>query len=448
MANRLRCLTADESGLLKAVTFDLDARLDTETDKQIALTQRHLEAGISSQTANDESAPTVKAWDLRVNRDRAVQRVYYPTGADTVDPAGPAMMMVARQNGDVEIVDARWANDQETARPVCYRYHADVFDANAALRAKRILTYQKFVGAWADASAFAYGTNLGNFHLRRLATGTFRDRVPDDSEDTAAATTDLRVQFDTDLERLRIHDRSPQTLAYAGKERQLTLWDLTKLSGAGAQPDGSEAWAPPAGEPLFQAENVEDDWLGLRVPYHVTDFQFMGEAATRVAACTEDARVLLYDTQAGRRPTVDFALGEEPLRHIVVSPDQRHVYASDNRGAIRCYDIRAGKQTVSLRGCTGAVTDMVISPQYPNRLVSVSLDRRLRVHNLSRPGCPLSHATYLKQRMTQVVVDEAFARTLVSAATAKQTVDKDDKLWSKMAVVEEAKPAKRTKLVK
>ncbi|RKP37660.1 WD40-repeat-containing domain protein [Dimargaris cristalligena] len=491
MAIPLRCYTGDESGLLKSVTLSLTRANfeDIEGDSHVGVTRRHMRMGIRSQVkvaaavaatnGNDATATIpsmvaapadpnlaiVRPFSTKVDRARAIQKVHWLEGAGASDPR----LLVARVNGDIDLVStSAWAGgDAETTTPTQYQSrHQSLFDRNAELQRTKPREVVNFVGLWGTPDGTtAYGTSTGKF---RIQTGPFQPATEEDQAAAATTTTtgtDLRVGFNTPMNRLRIHPRQNHIVAYLGKERQLTLWDVNQLSGAvpGAT-DSANAWAKPTGDPLFFAKNVPRDFLDLWVPFNGTDFAFMDDSASSYVLATEDKQVRIYDTRTGRDTVHDFEHGKEPLRHILMAPDNFRLFTADNRGNVLSMDIRTGRELTRVPGPAGAVQSMAIDPQIPQYLITVGSDRHLRVNDISTPQHPLVTSVYLKQRLSQVVIDTAWVtsalvesartssrstRKMASAAAAAAVAEEDDELWNKMTkVTSKSEQRKRQKTSK
>lgn len=102
---------------------------------------------------------------------------------------------------------------------------------------------------------------------------------------------------------MRVHPAHHHIFAVGGKERDLTIYDITKLSPnadhqkercdvAPAMENGKDAVNRFKREKkeergvIFRAKNVKNDFLDLRVPVWVTDIEWLSEDATRVAIAT------------------------------------------------------------------------------------------------------------------------------------------------------------------
>lgn len=306
---------------------------------------------------------------------------------------------------------------------------------------------------------------------------------------------------------MRVHPREHHVVATAGKEQELTIWDLgVLLKGPETPKKGKgkkESKAPveeKKGAPykskeiladgqIFKAKNVKNDHLDLRVPVWNTDLQFLNQFdITRIAVGTRHHQIRVYDTKGARRPAVDAEVGTMPVVALVNGKDASEVVFSDTvtnvysvdtlTGAIlgqykgkRCWqyiaakDPRLGEMHVYLTsqlsqlyfvGFTGVATAMAAFTPFEDstttHLVTVAMDRCLRVHEMDKTR-KLLHKVYLKQRMTAVVVgeftpyeapeDEDETGLGARKTSGGSDDENDDDLWESMGKLEDKKLKKR-----
>ncbi|KAH9375418.1 hypothetical protein HPB48_012102 [Haemaphysalis longicornis] len=116
-------------------------------------------------------------------------------------------------------------------------------------------------------------------------------------------SSQAETEVGADVFRMRQHTRKAGLVATGGKENDLKLWDLENLE-----------------KPVFQAKNVRNDFLDLRVPVWVTDMDFMADSE-KVIAITGHHQVRIYDPSCNqRRPVVDFEFDEYPLTCLSLTP--------------------------------------------------------------------------------------------------------------------------------
>mmetsp|Transcript_40808 Transcript_40808/g.68184 ORF Transcript_40808/g.68184 Transcript_40808/m.68184 type:complete len:429 (+) Transcript_40808:132-1418(+) len=215
--------------------------------------------------------------------------------------------------------------------------------------------------------------------------GAVETRPLDDKDvDDGVATSSFSVGGS--VSRLRLpsqQDGQSSLFAVGGKEHESEIWDLESKSR------------------LFQAKNVKDDNVRLRVPVWVTDLAFLPMDSTQFAIVTGYHQVRLYDTRAKRRPVFDTSVGEHPLTGIAIPPHALTAVVSDSVGNISQVDLRTGRVAGSYKGLqAGGIRGMAIHP-HTSLLASASLDRHIRVYNYNSRKHLVK--IYLKQRLCSVL---------------------------------------------
>lgn len=222
----------------------------------------------------------------------------------------------------------------------------------------------------------------------------------------------------------RFHARAG-VLAVGGPEHDLALWDVEKST------------------PTFQARNVSNTELDLRVPVWVSAMQFLPEAgssATTGPLSTSSARddasphvialasrhrhVRLYDIRAGRRPLVSVELGEYAFTALDASADGLSILTGDSIGTLRRLDVRASlRQVCVYKGAGGCVRSLAVSAAQPY-FASVGLDRCLHVHHFETRA--RLRRVYLKQCLTAVLFVPGAPEAAAGSRGASGMVDGGD----------------------
>ncbi|KAK8389349.1 hypothetical protein O3P69_008828 [Scylla paramamosain] len=191
------------------------------------------------------------------------------------------------------------------------------------------------------------------------------------------------------LTRMRQDPTSPSVIATGGKESDLHLWDFNTPE-----------------EAIFTAKNVKPDMLELRVPVWITDISFLGDHHS-IAISSRHKHIRLYDPKRQRRPTISFEWEDSPLTRISAVPSSNgQVVVGTAHGRLGLFDLRGRKPEEPVhvyKGFAGAVRDVVVHPKQP-LVFSVSLDRFLRVHNLT--SRKLVFKEYLKSRLNCLLIRE------------------------------------------
>ena len=176
-------------------------------------------------------------------------------------------------------------------------------------------------------------------------------------------------------------------LAYAGLDTPLRIYDVERR------------------KQIFEAEPPEKDWLGLRPDMYIAGVKFVD--AKRVATCSKsDSVIRVYDTHSNKcKPVISIDLNQTAFNEhadsarfisIASTNDPRHtIVVGSNVGQILAIDLRFNVKQLpkkklqprnykilgGFKGSRGAsIKDVKIVPA--SKVISCSLDRYLRVHDL------------------------------------------------------------------
>ncbi|XP_067877854.1 WD repeat-containing protein 74 isoform X2 [Heterodontus francisci] len=226
--------------------------------------------------------------------------------------------------------------------------------------------------------------------------------------------------------RMRQDPERMERVATGGKENELKVWDLQRLQ-----------------QPVFNAKNVRNNWLDLRVPVWVRDMQFV-PGSEKIVTCTSYCQVRLYDPSTPqRRPVLEMTYDEYPLTALSLTSDANAVVVGNTRGQMAVMDLRKGRLLKCLKGQAGSIRGLQCHPSLP-LVASCSLDRFLRVHNTDTKA--LLHKVYLKSRLNCLLFTSRENWEEQDAEpTDKEGVkeDEDDEIWDSMATVTDRTESKR-----
>ncbi|KAJ3080003.1 WD repeat-containing protein 74 [Quaeritorhiza haematococci] len=345
---------------------------------------------------------------------------------------GDNQVLVGRKNGSVEYMSAETGNVLRQLQ---------VFTPSLGSDGKPKLNKHRkpehFVGLHQTSEgALVTCTDLGTlncYDMQKMTNGE-------------ATVTHFSLGQDL-LFRMRGHATQTNILATGGDERELCLWDINASSSSTtpSQKTQTQQTSTPITTltPTWKAKNVKNNFLDLRQPVWVTDLQFLSKTdATKVIIGTGYHQIRLYDTKAARRPVVNVEYGEYPVRAVAVCPNEREVIFSDTVGNMSILDLRMSKVSATFKGLAGCITSI-----YPFE---------------TKPW------VYVKQRLTDICVNESFESALLSSSiapssdtdvveTAEGTESSntqegdaepgndDDKLWESMAAVVDGEGKKKKK---
>ncbi|KAF9287676.1 WD repeat-containing protein 74 [Mortierella alpina] len=448
-----RFYTGDEHGLVKVVTIT----------EPVAVKVKRVRRNQPTPEAPPKPIPTVETWGTP-DRERAVQLLCWDHEKKH--------LVVARKNGLVQLLDPK--------------------DGSAVTEFKHTLgkvgkVDTVFVGLFANSEVIITCTNTGVL-TRQSIQDPSKSSVTNVGQDTC---------------RMRVHPREHHIIVTGGKEQEVTIWDLNALfqdasseeaakeekqektgkkgkNGKTAIKSSSTASSASASEKktgasearykskeilangqLFKAKNVKNDHLDLRVPVWNTDLLFLSQYDfTRVVAGTRFHQIRVYDTKNGaRRPVVDVEVGEMPVVAMANGKDASEVVFSDTVTNVYSVDTLTGAIIGQYKGFTGVATALAtfipFEGEEATHLVSVAMDRCLRVHEMTQTR-KLLHKVYLKQRMTAVVVGEYTpaepaededegenSKGKNKLAGNNNQDENDDDLWESMGKLEDKKSKKR-----
>ncbi|KAG0213130.1 WD repeat-containing protein 74 [Mortierella sp. GBA30] len=447
-----RFYTGDEQGLVKVVTITEPPTIKV---KRVRRNQ-------PTPEAPPKPVPTVETWGTP-DREKAVQLLCWDHEKKH--------LVVARKNGLVQLLDPK--------------------DGTTVTEFKHTLEKEGkvdtvFVGLFANSESIITCTNTGVLTIQSI-----QDR-----------TMITALNMGKDICRMRVHPREHHIIATGGKEQELTIWDLNNLykdgseckeeeekmatkikgnkkTGKNGKMTTTKAPAPQQstqekknGAPearykskevladgqLFKAKNVKNDHLDLRVPVWNTDLLFLSQYDfTRIAVGTRFHQIRVYDTKSGaRRPAVDAEVGEMPVVTMTNGKDASEVVFSDTVTNVYSVDTLTGTIIGQYKGFTGVATALATFTPFEDEetthLVSVAMDRCLRVHEMTKTR-KLLHKVYLKQRMTAVVVgeytpaepaeEEEDGENVKNKKKTEDDEENDDDLWESMGKLEDKKSRKR-----
>ncbi len=325
--------------------------------------------------------------------------------ADEALPLSTARAATLSRAGVVEVWDT-----QRGAGALGVRLHACAgAGAGGALLAA---TRGRFVTAAADGAVRVFAQDAADAGPAPSSSSSSSSSSLSSSSASASSppssSSPSSFSVGSDLCAAALH-RGGSALAVGGRELELAVWDLAT---------GQRSW---------QAQNVEDDFLGLRVPVWVRALAFLrdpgggGGAASAspflLAAASAHRHVRIYDTRsADRRPARGAAFGEHGFTSLCVSGDGRSLVAGDAAGTLRRIDAQSLALTGVFRGPTGSVRALDAHPTLPY-VAAVGLDRCLWVFNVHTRQ--MVRRVYLKQRLNCVLFERPGGFAPLPPASAK-----------------------------
>nr|AIZ68148.1 WD repeat-containing protein 74-like isoform [Ornithogalum saundersiae] len=191
---------------------------------------------------------------------------------------------------------------------------------------------------------------------------------------------------------------------FGGKGIEMNVWDLDTCT---------KTWTskpPPSNS------------LGIFSPTWFTAATFLSkEDHHKIAAGTNNHQVRLYDLSAQRRPVMSVNFRESPIKAVAADLDCHTVYVGTAIGDLASFDMRTGKLLGCFVGkCSGSIRSITRHPELPI-IASCGLDSYLRIWDTKTRQ--LLSAVFLKQHLTNVVIDSHFSNEELVADSADQTTD-------------------------
>lgn len=245
--------------------------------------------------------------------------------------------------------------------------------------------------------------------------------------------------------KMRVHPSKPYLFATGGDDRNLSIWDI-RLGHSSVRENESLQFL----KPVWQSKNVPHDWLDMQVPIWITDLQWLASPADasfdeptaklvgeyNLVSSTGYHQIRLHNTLK-KVPTASYNHGEHPIKTLQVSGSDEDFVVGDTTGLAWSLK-KSGEALGSFRGISGAVGDIHVCSA-ADYIVTVGIDRQLRVFEASGKRRLVQIVlyyfiqSYLKQRLTSLIVDEVWG-SLQEIDVSQET----EVLWDHIPVVDEA----------
>lgn len=188
------------------------------------------------------------------------------------------------------------------------------------------------------------------------------------------------------IARLRSNPYNTNVFATGGKGRQnnLKIFDIT------------------TDKQVFISKNLPNDHLQLEVPIWDNDMGFLSENV--IATCSRYGYLRVYDVRKQRRPVLMYSNDKDnalKFTTITIHGDNS-IFTGSTMGELRMFDARNLKTFAhTYKGCTGSISNVAVDED-GKHLISTSLDRYIRIHNVD--SCAFLYQCYMKSKPTAVLV--------------------------------------------
>ncbi|KAJ3045550.1 WD repeat-containing protein 74 [Rhizophlyctis rosea] len=412
----MKYLTGDEVGIVKCISFKRPLAEEGAPEPP-RKRQRQTEEDTKDKKDKQSSEPQahILSWGA-VDRAAEVERMCWAATGEGEEK----QLVVARKGGWVHYFSTENGAILRTER--CFVPAREGDSDRPKLNKHR--KEEHFVGIHDVNNTLIMCTDLG----------TVRYINPSDSTEKTLPDVHASIGLDL-LFSMKVHPTKPHIFATGGDERELCIWDVTKLSKEAK--DGEEL---PMVECIWKAKNVKNDELNLRVPVWITHLEWIGDGNTsKIVVGTGYHQIRVYDIEGrARRPIINVEIGEHPVRALAVAPDASQAIFSDTIGTMTAVDLKTGKTNGTYKGLAGAVTSIHVYTKR-QQVVTVGMDRFMRIYELGGAR-KVVKKVYLKQRLTTLLVDEEGGEEDVDVGedgVEKEEEEEDEELWAQMREVGE-----------
>ncbi|XP_065168968.1 WD repeat-containing protein 74 [Atheta coriaria] len=178
-----------------------------------------------------------------------------------------------------------------------------------------------------------------------------------------------------------VYNEKRNVFATGGENNDLKVWDINTRKD------------------IFKAKSLGKDMLELPIPTSIRGISFHNE--DNIVSCiTKEGMMLLYDEKAQRKPVCKYEEKKASFTCVSLYRD-RQLFVGTTKGYIQLIDMRQGKCVKTFQPFAGAVTSIICDQKLPY-VVSTSLDKHLRIHNVDTKE--VVHKEYMKIGLTKLLM--------------------------------------------
>ncbi|EPY49193.1 ribosome biogenesis protein N [Schizosaccharomyces cryophilus OY26] len=264
-----------------------------------------------------------------------------------------------------------------------------------------------------------------------------------------------KIQVASPLSCATLHPRIAGVVAIGGEENDVSIYSCN--ASCSSSIDLSTLWNQDQVVRVFQAKNVKNDALDLRVRVWVTGIVFTEEVlnvidgkdeddsppAFHFATITHYGQLRFYYTKQARRPIFSTDISTSELTRIGLLPSINMLYFADKRAQVYVFDPIKKKVVGRFQGIKGSASCL---HNLGDLIAIVGLDRHLRIYDVHRK--PVANA-YVKVMPTSILLldgrDEEVIKEEEESRVAKE---EEEEIWRNMEQLndkEEKKDERKTK---
>ncbi|KAI5955891.1 NSA1 [Candida jiufengensis] len=254
------------------------------------------------------------------------------------------------------------------------------------------------------------------------------------------------------IDAFTINPEFENIFAFGGKENDLKVVELYdyKTNSKIFQQDYKEAFKPKI---LYQAKNVKNDHLDLRVPIWITNILFFNNGSNekfKLITSTRYGQVRIYDSTHGRKPLKDYPICQTPILTLTfANEEQSEIIITDTHNLISKYtldiiDEKAFKTNSATAGdiikpvpkslgrYTGGNTGATNAVQILEDIIAFAgLDRYLRVFDVE--SRELIAKVYVGVEVSSLIIlDDEDEAEVEQKRKRDEQEQEDDEMWNQL----------------
>lgn len=233
------------------------------------------------------------------------------------------------------------------------------------------------------------------------------------------------------LETLAVHPKYESTFIVAGQERESEVFEFQDEVES-----ESETQVIKKVKSMWQARNVKENKLHLRVPVWIKHVQFHADSHLdhyQFSVVTKSGKLRKYNSKEGRRPRQEFDVASNSLSTVYMGSSKLAV--SDVKTSTVLFDLENNKVQGNLKGFNGSVSAITATPD--ETLIALGgLDRYLKVYESSTRK--IVGNVFTNGLISQVLIldSEDEPESLSKRVREDEDEEEDaDELWKKLKTV-------------
>ncbi|WRT67266.1 uncharacterized protein IL334_004233 [Kwoniella shivajii] len=227
---------------------------------------------------------------------------------------------------------------------------------------------------------------------------TLSEQSTEPSSISSSSSSSSSRSIPSPLQCLTSTSLSPNTFVTAGKEIDVSIWDIERTFGSSGD-EVNKLWdngkrkknVLEIGQ-IWQAKNVPQNNLSLRQPINHLSLTYLTESPYLLVSGTKAGTVRRYDTRQ-RKPLSDWKVAKEGGVGCVAAGVEHELFFSDHSNLLASLDLRTGKILYTYSSLTSTPNHIIPIPTLSTSepatrrlgLASISSDASFRLHTSTTP---------------------------------------------------------------